>query len=99
VVSLPARRLQVGFLIDRGVSQRRACRLIGVARSTLKYVSILDTKDTPVIAAMKRLSGQYPRYGYRRIPERVNDFATPDVMNLLCGAAAFVGRRPPWVAG
>jgi putative transposase len=67
VVSLPARRLQVGLLIDRGISQRRACRLIGVARSALKYASILDTKDTPVIAAMRRLSGQYPRYGYRRI--------------------------------
>jgi len=38
-----------------------------VARSALKYASILDTKDTPVIAAMRRLSGQYPRYGYRRI--------------------------------
>ena len=40
MVGLPARRLQVGFLIDRGISQRRACRLIGVARSALKYVSI-----------------------------------------------------------
>lgn len=64
-MSLPARRLQVGLLIDRGISQRRACRLIGVARSALKYASILDTKDSPLIAAMRRLSGQYPRYGYR----------------------------------
>ncbi len=66
-MSLPARRLQVGFLIDRGISQRRACRLIGVAGSALKYASILDTKDMPVIAVMAQLSGLYPRYGYRRI--------------------------------
>jgi len=53
--------------MDRGISQRRACRLIGVARSTLKYVSTLEAKDGPTIDAMKRLSGMYPRYGYRRI--------------------------------
>ena len=67
MVSLPARRQQVGVLIDRGVSQRRACRLIGVARSALKYVSTMDVKDAPAIDAMKRLSGKYPRYGYRCI--------------------------------
>jgi len=67
VVSLPVRRQQVGFLIERGISQRRACRLIGVARSALNYVSQLDVTDAPVIEAMKRLSAQYPRYGYRRI--------------------------------
>ena len=66
-MSLPARRQQVGLLIDRGISQRRACRLIGVARSALNYVSTLEVKDAPAIEAMKRLSGMYPRYGYRRI--------------------------------
>ena len=66
-MSLPARRQQVGFLIERGSSQRRACRLIGVARSALNYVSQREAKDAPVIEAMKRLSGQDPRYGYRRI--------------------------------
>ena len=67
MVSLPVRLQQVGFLIERGISQGRAFRLIGVARSALTYVSNLQTKDAPVIEAMKRLSGQYPRYGYRRI--------------------------------
>jgi putative transposase len=61
VVSLPARRQQVGLLIDQGTSQRRACRLIGVARSGLKYVSAIDVKDAPALEAMKRLSGMYPR--------------------------------------
>lgn len=28
---------------------------------------MLNAKDAPAIEAMKRLSGQYPRYGYRRI--------------------------------
>ena len=67
MVSLPVRRQQVGFLIERGISQRRACRLIGVARSALNYASQREVTDAPVIEAMKRLSAQYPRYGYRRI--------------------------------
>lgn len=33
----------------------------------MSYESRIDAKDAPVIEAMKRLSGQYPRYGYRKI--------------------------------
>lgn len=53
--------------VDRGLSQRRACALLSVPRSTLGYISRLTAKDAPVRAVMQRLSGQYPRYGYRRI--------------------------------
>lgn len=59
--------MQVGYARTRGLSSRRACALIGVSRSTLGYVSRLAAKDAPVITAMRDLSGQYPRYGYRRI--------------------------------
>jgi putative transposase len=38
-----------------------------MARSTLSYELRQPAKDAPVIAAMRRLSSQYPRYGYRRI--------------------------------
>ena len=38
-----------------------------VARSTLAYVPTLPQKHAPVVSAMQRLSGQYPRYGSRRI--------------------------------
>jgi putative transposase len=38
-----------------------------VSRSTLGYESRLAKKDAPVLTAMRELSGQYPRYGYRRI--------------------------------
>jgi putative transposase len=38
-----------------------------MARSTLSYRLRQPAKDAPVIAAMCRLSSQYPRYGYRRI--------------------------------
>jgi putative transposase len=67
MVSPQARRDQVRFVCERGVSQRRACGLLGVPRSTLSYRLRLPDKDGPVVAAMRRLSAQYPRYGYRRI--------------------------------
>jgi putative transposase len=67
MVSVPARREQVAFAAKRGLSQRRACTLIKVARSALRYRSRLAVKDTPVVARMAELSAQYPRYGYRRI--------------------------------
>jgi len=67
VVAAPARRQQVAYAVKRGLSQRTACRLFSVARSTLAYQSRLAQKDAPVLAAMRRLSRLYPRFGYRRV--------------------------------
>ncbi len=67
MVSPQARREQVAFLNERGLSQRRACGLIGVARSGLVYEHRMPSRDAPALEAMRRLSAQYPRYGYRRI--------------------------------
>jgi putative transposase len=67
MVSPRGRREQVSFLRERGLSQRRACGLLDVPRSTLGYRLRQPGKDAAPLAAMHRLSAQYPRYGYRRI--------------------------------
>ena len=67
MVSPQARRDQIELARQRGLSQRRACGLLGMARSTLSYELRMPAKDAPVMDAMKALSSQYPRYGYRRI--------------------------------
>ena len=67
MVSAIVRRQQVRYAHERGVSIRRGCRLLSVARSTLHYESILTRRDAPVIAAMRELAAQDPRFGYRRI--------------------------------
>ena len=67
MVSPQARREQVALACQRGLSERRACGLLDIARSCLGYELRLPVKDAPVIADMKLLSAQYPRYGYRRI--------------------------------
>lgn len=61
------RRRQVDYARQRGLSQRRSCRLLSVARSSFSYTSRLAERDAPVIEAMHELAHQYPRYGYRRI--------------------------------
>ena len=66
-MSAPERRERVGYALARGLSQRRACALLWVSRSTLGYTSKLLEKDVPALAAMSVLSAQYPRFGYRRI--------------------------------
>jgi len=41
--------------------------LFKVARSALSYQGRKAASDAPVVERMKELSGQYSRYGYRRI--------------------------------
>jgi len=67
MVSVPARRSQVAYATGHGLSQRRACTLIGVGRSALRYRSTKAERDAPVLSRMTALAAQYPRYGYRRI--------------------------------
>ena len=67
MVSVPVRREQVAYATRRGLSQRRSCTLMKVARSTLGYRSAKAVRDAPVLARMAVLSAQYPRYGYRRL--------------------------------
>lgn len=67
MVSVPARRKQVAYAKMRGLSERRACTLLSVARSSLNYESVQAVKDAEAVSNMVILSAQYPRYGYRRI--------------------------------
>jgi putative transposase len=67
MVSASVRRRHVEYARARGVSQRRACALLSVARSALGYESVKADADAPVVARMRELAAQYPRYGYRRI--------------------------------
>ena len=67
MVSARVRREQVAYVQTRGLSRRRACALLSVARSGVGYVSRLAAKDAPVVKAMRELAGQYPRFGYRMV--------------------------------
>ena len=51
-----------------GTSERRTCRVVGLARSTLQYKA--ETKDDDELRfALIRLAKQYGQYGYRKVGE------------------------------
>jgi len=67
-VSPQAKRSAVKHLIDeRSYSERGACQLVGMSRSSARY----DSKDRPEEVAFRRsvreLANHHPGYGYRRI--------------------------------
>lgn len=53
------------------VSQRRASRLLGRSRSTLRYRAVSRPQDEPLIRAIRRLARRHLRYGYKRIHARL----------------------------
>jgi putative transposase len=57
---VPARRRQVAYGRERGLSVRRACTLFSVARSVLRYQSRKAAADAPAIERMAALAAQYP---------------------------------------
>ena len=67
MVSVQARLEQASYAFERGLSQRMTCALLKISRSNLYYQHKMPAKDAPVIEAMKKLSGIYPRFGSRRI--------------------------------
>jgi putative transposase len=52
-----------------GVSQRRACRALGLARSTCRYTLKTQDDEGRLILAMLERVRRHPRYGYRRITD------------------------------
>jgi putative transposase len=58
-----ARRLQEVF----GVSERRACRVLGQHRSTQRQRPRTKEEEQRLLARMLELVRQHPRFGYRRI--------------------------------
>jgi putative transposase len=72
---------------------------MSVARSALRYQSRLAVKDAPVLAHMRELSAQYPRFGYRRIQvflERRGYVMSPDRAHRLwrCAGLQVPRKRP-----
>ena len=61
-------RAAAGFLGERyEVSERRAGRVLGRSRSTLRYRGRPGPDEPAVVREIKRLARRHPRFGYRRI--------------------------------
>jgi putative transposase len=64
-VTVAARREAVPFLLARGLSQPRACSLLGLYRSTLQYQARPD-RNAELEQQIQALAQRHRRYGYRR---------------------------------
>lgn len=67
MVTPDAKRDAVAHVCEKhDVSQRRACEVLSVDRSSVRYQSVRPD-DTPIREAMKKIASERRRFGYRRI--------------------------------
>lgn len=67
-MSPQAKRNAVSHLVaKRDYSQRRACKLVGISRSSARYSPKPRPGETAFKQRVRQLANQHPNYGYRRI--------------------------------
>jgi transposase InsO family protein len=67
-VSPQAKRNAVKHLVaEQDYSQRRACQLVGISRSSARYSPKPRPEETAFKDRVRQLANQHPNYGYRRI--------------------------------
>jgi transposase InsO family protein len=54
-----------------GVSERRACKTLGVARSTCRYRPVVKSDEEPLTNRILELVRKHPRTGYRQMTDRL----------------------------
>ena len=68
MVGPSARRAGVDYLLsERGYSQRQACRLVGICRSSVRYRPRPVADEEALAQTIWELAHKQPSYGYRRI--------------------------------
>jgi len=78
MVTLSARQVAVADLVQEGkCSQRKACILAAVPRSTVRYKRRRALKDKSLRRKIKTLASRHQRYGYRRVAALLRRQGTP----------------------
>ena len=68
MVSPLARRSVVNYLTKTGkCSERRACVVVGLSRSLVRYIARRSKDEAMLIKEIHKLAIRHSRYGYRRI--------------------------------
>ena len=55
------------LVTERDYSQRHACQLVGISRSSVRYQSVPNPEEMSLRQQVRQLAHQHPGYGYRRI--------------------------------
>jgi putative transposase len=87
----------VAELVGRGISERLACRLVGIHRSSYRSPPSTETAAEAVLrATIRELAQTHPRYGYRRITvllRRQGEQVNPKRIWRICHAEGLVLPR------
>jgi putative transposase len=68
MVSPARRRAAAEYLVRRhGISERRACTLVGQHRSTQRYRALVPLEEAALVRAMNARAAAHPRWGYRAV--------------------------------
>ena len=67
MVSPEAKRRCVQAMETHGLSQRRACKLVGACRGTVRFQSVKKTGEEELRGKIQKLAHERRRFGYRRI--------------------------------
>lgn len=59
------RRADLAFLKEKGLSERRACQLVDLHRSSARYVAH-PPDDAAWVGQLREIRAKWPRFGYRR---------------------------------
>ena len=80
---------------ELGVSERRACAVVGQPRATQRYEPREPDDEKPLVRRMKELSAEHPRYGYRRVWAllRAEKFRPPEDTKTLSPLSSGGGAR------
>jgi putative transposase len=104
VVKSAGRKRLVGYLEQHyGISQRRACRAIPISCKAVRYVNRRPERDAALIARLKALDEQYPRYGYLllhamlRAERLVKNRKRTDRVYTQLGLQVRTKRRKKWL--
>ena len=93
MVGARVRRQQVAYARRLGLSSRRACAVLSVARSTLGYESRLRQRDAPALAVMRETRGPVSAVrlpedpGLSRAPGAPDEYPT-DLSSVAPGGPA-----------
>lgn len=67
MVSPQAKKKCVQAMEAHGLSQRRACRLVGACRGTVRFKSLNKTDEEELRVKIQKIAHERRRFGYRRI--------------------------------
>src|SRR4051794_4293125 len=91
-MSITEQREAVRFVVTRRISVQRACVLVQLERATFRYQPRPVANDG-VAAELRALAQEQPRYGYRRLTQRVPGAASAQTRYQSKARASLVEAR------